>query len=194
MKKLFILACLAASVTLSSCGGSSSNGSASSADASAEKGSTSSKGSASGLILPLSADASAVKELDKTVDKDGFSFSYPSSLPDAGDFGGDKGARLNDGKADFSFMITDDIIDIKAQDEADNMYGMLDRGGQKPEPATVKPNGYTIKASKGDETIWKFAVIKGRNQVFGTYSYPTADAAKYEKYLAAIMQSVTFKE
>lgn len=160
--------CFAASMMLAACGGGSSSSD-----------------------LPVSSDPTAEKALDKTVDKPGFSFSYPSAiLADDVDYG-DLGVLLSKDEVDLDVKLMYSSGNV--QEEVDNRKDMMSRAEQNPEAPVVKGNAYVIKATSHGKTLWAFGIVKTGSQIFATYSYPADEASEYEKYLGAIMKSVTIK-
>ena len=187
---------LIASTMFVACGGSSTNNAAQTDNASASNESAAPKSSAAGTVeVPVSVDAAAVKELDQKVDKSQFTLSYPSIFKPASEeaFGND-GVYLTDGTAGFQLMAANMYLPTKIKEEADNMKGMMTRQSFKFDEPTVTNNAYATKYIDNGRAVWKFGIANGNYLMNGEYAYPDDQAAKYEKYLGAMLQSMKLKQ
>jgi len=173
MKKLFFAVVAAASLMFAACGGSSTGGSSNE---------------------PLVAVDASVK-LDKTFENDKFSVSYPSLLQPGDVMGSDFYFNDESGAVSFNGTFGDGgPTASQLQVTAEGMVGALRATGDTPEEPKVNSNGYVIKSMSGEKVKWSYLTLKEDGvYLMGNLEYPKEQAAEYEKYVGAMLQSIKFK-
>ena len=77
---------------------------------------------------------------------------------------------------------------------AENMAVAAKAAGEVPETPIVKGKSYVIKCAAGDQVKWNYCVMKeDKIGLMGSIEYPKDEAATYEKYVGAVLQSIKFK-
>lgn len=180
MKNRFLFAVVAAASLTAACGGANNNA-------------TSNNGGASANEAIVAVDQSA--KLDKTFEHEKFTVGYPSILK-AQDMGGsdfyvsdDSGLVTMSGTYNTEGATLDQLKEL-----AENMAAAAKAMGDTPEAPIVKGKAYVIKCASGESTKWNYCVMKeDKIGLMGSIEYPKDEAAEYEKYVGAVLQSIKFK-
>ena len=189
MKNKFLFAVVAAASLTAACGGANNNAANNNAAAGTETTTTAS--SANEAVVPV--DPSA--KLDQTFENDKFSVSYPSVLKAKEMMGSDFYVTDDSGLATISgtYNTEGPTLD-QFKDLAENMAVAIKAAGDVPEAPIVKGKTYVIKCDAGTLTKWNYCVMKeDKIGLMGSIEYPKDEAADYEKYVGAVLQSIKFK-
>ena len=187
MKNKLLAVVAASSMMLAACGGSSNNATTNNSDTKT----TTETSCGNEAIVPV--DPSA--KLDQTFDHEKFSVGYPSSLKPQEQLGSDVYIVDNSGLVVISGTYnTDGATLAQLKELADNMVAAVKAAGENPEAPIVKGNSYVIKCDADNLTKWNYCVMKeDKIGLMGSIEYPKDEAAEYEKYVGAILQSIKFK-
>lgn len=187
MKKQLLAVVAASSMMLAACGGSSNNATTNNSETKTATENT----CCNEAIVPV--DASA--KLDNTFEHEKFTVSYPSSLKPQEQLGSDVYIVDNSGLVVISGTYNTEGATLDQLKElAENMAAATKAAGDIPEAPIVKGKSYVIKCDAGTLTKWNYCVMKeDKIGLMGSIEYPKDEAAEYEKYVGAILQSIKFK-
>jgi len=191
MKKRILMTFVAASsLMFAACGGGNNNATPADNQTATDNKTATESNAANDAIIPV--DASAT--LDKTFENDKFSVQYPSALTPKTVEGSDFFIANESGEVTFNFTWNTEgpaISDL--QSLLENYVYMLKSQGTV-ETQAVKGNKFVIKVSDENTTKYAFGVMKeDKVGVMGEYSYPKENAADFEKYAGALINSIKFK-
>lgn len=132
--------------------------------------------------------------LDKTFENENFSVKFPAALnlSDPSSFhASDESGYVSFGGDFFSDGPTLDQLKFNSE----GMAGALRAIGDTPEAPILKGKSYVIKSKTERGLIkWTYCVMKAdKVGIAGSLEYPEDQAAEYEKYVGAVINSIKFK-
>lgn len=133
--------------------------------------------------------------LEQSFEDDHFSAKYPAILETRENMFGTSINAGDDNGASFSASFqTDGPTLSQLAENAEGMAGAIHATGDSIESKIVKGNAYVIKSSSENSIKWTYCILKeDRVLVTGAYAYHKEDAAKHEKYVGAVLNSIKFK-
>lgn len=186
MKKVFMTLVAAATLMFAACGGSTTNNAGSDAKA----GESTGKAAADEAVWPV--DASV--KLDQTFDDAKFSVQFPAEFAPKTVSGSDFYVCTESGDAYFQGTYNTEGVDISELASLADNYAFMLKNDNTVEDPIVKGNRYVIKATNDATVIYSYGVMKeDKVGIMGEFKFPKADAAKYDKYVGAAINSIKFK-